>query len=155
MIARVEPLEKCWGEIAALWTEYFVAIGEPLRLDARRYLELEAAGNTFAVVARAGGELVGFAILYTFPSMHDQALEAREDFFLVAPWARGKWVWRRLLDAAEAECVRRGCREVTMTTEVGSMAGAILSAVGYGKVGETYRRSLVRADSPLTERAVA
>lgn len=155
MRVAVESFATCWNELVALAQAHFTSLGRAFRPARERYEGLEAEGYAFAVTARDGGRLVGFAVMYAFPSMHDQSINARDDFFYVSPAYRGRFVWRRLLRAVEDECARRGCEEVTMTTETGSMAGAILSAVGYGKVSENHRLKLVRADSPSTERAVA
>jgi GNAT superfamily N-acetyltransferase len=151
MKVALERLADCWPEVSELYEEHF---GPSFNPDSERYLDYEACGNLFLVTARDDGALMGFAIMYVFPSMHDGTLLGREDFFYLVPEARCGWNALKMLSLAEEECARRGCVMVEMTVEISSNAAYILQARGYDMVSANYRKSLVRADSPLSSEAV-
>lgn len=147
---ELESLSRCWGDVWGLANRCMQEKGLPYFPDYQRYKEYEQCGHLYVVTVRTReGDLVGFAMMYVFRSMHSQDLAAQEDLFYLLPEYRKGWTALRLLREAEEEAMRRGCKEVQMVAETDSKAGAILSAKGYGITSSNYRKSL-RADSPVS-----
>ena len=147
----LESMAACWDEVAHLYAAHFGSHCDP---DRERYLAYEADNALFLATCRDGGRLVGFALMYVFASMHDRKVLGREDFFYLLPEARLGWNALRLLAFVERECRRRGCEAIEMTTAISSNAASIIEERGYVMLSANYRKSLVRADSPIAAEAV-
>jgi GNAT superfamily N-acetyltransferase len=85
-------------------------------------------------IAFVRGEAVGYLLaIYVF-SLEHLGLTAEIDEFFVLPSARGKGVGDALLQAAEAEFVRRGCTNVALQLSKGNdSARTFYRAHGYGE----------------------
>lgn len=145
---HVEPFESCWPEVKGLFARCLAEMGRPYNPDEERYRDFALADGLFIVCVRQEGELVGFAVMYVFRSMHDQSLQAQEDVFYLLPEHRRGWTAARLLRAVEDEVRRRGCVEVNMQANSTFPAGFILSARDYAITSSNYRKTFPRADSP-------
>lgn len=148
MNIEVEPFISCWGEVFSLTNRHFQELGKPYHPDYQRYREYWDCGNLFVVTVRDEMKLVGFAMMYVFRSMHDQGLGAQEDLFYLLPEYRKGWTAAKLLREVESECERRGCLEVGMMAIPDSAAGVVLLSRGYAITHGSFRKSLLRADSP-------
>mgnify|MGYP001163398505 FL=1 len=150
MIFQLENLSSCWGEVWGLAMKCMTEKGLIYHPDYQRYKEYEQCDNLYIVTVRTRErEMVGFAMMYVFRSMHTQMLGAQEDLFYLLPDYRKGWTALRLLREVEDEARRRGCSEVSMVTEIGSVAGAILDAKGYAITSRNHRK-ILRADSPVS-----
>jgi ribosomal protein S18 acetylase RimI-like enzyme len=125
---RLDELEPLW--LALHRHHRAVADLEVLRDDAlswqrRRawYAAMLAGGHDFALVARAGGEAVGYAFVHIRPGDDDTwpvgGHMAELVSLAVAPASRGHGVGTALMDAVDAELDLRGVADL----EVAVMAG--------------------------------
>lgn len=83
----------------------------PFGPDIAGYGALAAAGVLSCVVGRRGGVMIGYCLLVIRRHMHYSALCAFEDTYYLAKAERRGLAGLRLLEAALAECKRRGTRK--------------------------------------------
>lgn len=91
-------------------------------------LRLRAADETNDFVYYRQGVLVGFLGIYIFGS------QRAEISGMVHPAARRGGIFRALLQAAQAECARRGCSEVLLICERLSLSGAAFASAMGGRL---------------------
>jgi GNAT superfamily N-acetyltransferase len=85
-------------------------------------------------IASLNGRPVGYLLAVYVFSLEHLGLTAEIDEFFVLPSARGKGAGVGLLRLAEAEFVRRGCRNVSLQLGRGNdSARAFYRAQGYGE----------------------
>lgn len=135
----VEPISTCWDEIGTLWRTHWPLShdgkkGHELKLNRSRYAYYEEAGWFLYFTARdAENILRGYAGIYLTPSMHTQKLVATEDHWYLSPDARNGGAARLFYNFVEAEMVKRGATEITMTATDG-VVGKMLDMLGYKSV---------------------
>lgn len=156
---EVEPLQSAWPEIMRLSAEHWMETeayrhGQGFKPLYSRYAEFAACDWMFVVMVRDGGAAVGYAIIYVTPSMHTQVLVATEDTFFLLPAYRGKGLASDFVRFVEAECIRRGAREIMFTAKAVNHVGKILEHLDYRPVAVQYSKPLSRADSAYPSIAV-
>ena len=84
-------------------------------------------------VAESQGALAGYLIVVLFMSLEHRGLMGEIDEFFVLPEARSRGTGARLLAAAEAELVRRGCVRLQLQLAAGNAsAREFYQHRGYG-----------------------
>lgn len=121
--------------------------GQEYSPDWKRYFSSDDAGWFFVATARDAGKMVGYVGMWAMPSMHTQKLVAMEDFFFLEEPYRKGWNAIKFTKYVEAECIRRGCVEISFTDKKGM--GRILEFMGYGIIATQYAKQVVGADSAL------
>jgi ribosomal protein S18 acetylase RimI-like enzyme len=91
-------------------------------------LRLRTADETSDFAYYRQGALIGFLGIYIFGS------QRAEISGMVHPDARRGGIFRVLLDAAQAECARRGCSEVLLICERTSRSGAAFARAMGGRL---------------------
>ena len=127
--------------VAALLDAYSrdaMGAGKPLDSDVRERLvpALAAFPGAFSLLAFDGSEAVGLANCFTgFSTFAARPLVNIHDV-AVLPQARGKGAGRALMQAVEAEAVRRGACKITLEVLSGNeRAKALYAALGYAGYG--------------------
>ncbi|WP_415953273.1 GNAT family N-acetyltransferase [Streptomyces sp. KLOTTS4A1] len=93
-----------------------------------------AAGRLLVWVARAEGRVHGTVGLV--PGLKENGRHRGEVVkLMVAPWARGRGVARRLLSCVESFAAGAGMTLLTLDTETGSPAERLYRAVGWAETG--------------------
>ena len=104
----------------------------------------DAAGEAATVlfVAEVGGEILGTAQLgVKLPPNQSHRADVKK--LLVHRKARGLGLARRLMEAAEAEALRRGRYVLVLDTATGSPAEAIYERFGWQRIGVIPRYALM------------
>ena len=129
------------GDIPALlrlveeyWICEYIAGFDPASVTAQleRLLADPALGSGW--IAGAGHDAAGYLIAVYVFSLEHLGLTAEIDEFFVLPSFRGREIGSELLEAAEAEFVRRGCTNVSL--QIGrenDRARAFYREHGYGE----------------------
>jgi GNAT superfamily N-acetyltransferase len=108
--------------------------GTPLAEDVKQRLPVDLAANphAFSLLARAGGTAVGLANCFIGYSTFAAAPLVNIHDLAVLPETRGKGVGKALLQAIEAEALKRGACKVTLEVLSGNPARHLYAACGYG-----------------------
>ncbi len=109
--------------------------GTPLAEDVKQRLPVDLAANphAFSLLARAGGTAVGLANCFIGYSTFAAAPLVNIHDLAVLPETRGKGVGKALLQAIEAEALKRGACKVTLEVLSGNPARHLYAACGYGE----------------------
>lgn len=108
--------------------------GTPLRDDVKARLADDLAANphAFSLLARLDDRAVGLANCFMGYSTFAAAPLVNIHDLAVLPETRGKGVGKALLDAIEAEALKRGACKVTLEVLSGNPARHLYAACGYG-----------------------
>lgn len=137
-IARDGP--ACLDLMQRNWDE--TGFDFELRPDFDRYAQLQAAGLTFALAARAEGEIVGYcSVTMVSHPFNPAVICAANDTLFVAPEHRGLTAGR-LIKAAEDEARRRGAHRMLWHTRAGTPLAAVLQRHGYTAVDVVVMKGL-------------
>ena len=156
----VEPLEKCWAEIydrpdGLAYKHWCETQGfrsyQGYAPSFERYNQYAKAGWFLQFTVRDEGVLVGYAGVYLCPSMHSQKLISTEDTWYLAPAYRKGWNAIRFYRFMEAEGVKRGVVEATMTMPEEKALNPLVERLGYTCQAKLYSKQF-RADSALPEK---
>lgn len=155
----IEKLEPIWPHIMALAEAHWHETegyrhGQAFQPDQARYLQYEAVDYYVMFTARHEGALVGYAGMYMTPSMHTQELIATEDTWFLLPEHRRGRNALEFYKFVEAECLKRGVREIGMTAKLTNGAGRILEYLGYREVSRQFSKHLIIQPSPQQETAL-
>ena len=108
--------------------------GEPLSDHARAHCVegLAATPGAFSLIARLDGAAVGLANCFTTFSTFAAAPLVNIHDFAVLPQARGRGIGRALMQAVEAEALKRGAAKITLEVLSGNApARALYAACGF------------------------
>jgi GNAT superfamily N-acetyltransferase len=175
MIFAVEPLGEAWGEMITLASQHWHETQEyrhnqPFAPSFDRYNQYAQSGWFLQFTVRDEGRMVGYGGVYLVPSMHTQVLIAQEDTWYLLPAYRKGWTAMKFFKFMEAECRKRGARQVNLTVPEGIGTGVLCERMGYRKVAIHYAKDIhplegaaavtdmqcsnsqVRADSPPLQR---
>ena len=94
-------------------------------------------GRSVALVAEAGGEVVGYCLTTVSPLLYSNGPSAQLQEIVVDEEARVSGVGTALVRAVEAECERQG---VTQLTVASRRAGGFYDRLGYSQQAEYMRR---------------
>lgn len=109
--------------------------GEPLSDHARANFVagLSATGHAFSLIARADGRAVGLANCVLGYSTFAAAPLVNIHDMAVLPGQRGHGIGRALMQAVEAEALKRGATKITLEVLSGNAAAkSLYAACGYG-----------------------
>lgn len=108
--------------------------GEPLRDDVRARLAGDLAANpqAFSLIARIDERAVGLANCFMGYSTFAAAPLVNIHDLAVLPDLRGKGVGKALLQAVEAEALKRGACKITLEVLSGNPARHLYAREGYG-----------------------
>jgi GNAT superfamily N-acetyltransferase len=126
------------GQVVALLDAYArdpMGGGEPLSATVRERLVpgLLATPGAFSLIARLDDEPVGLANCFTGYSTFAASPLVNIHDMVVLPAARGHGVGRALLQAVEAEALKRGACKITLEVLSGNaVAKGLYQACGYG-----------------------
>lgn len=147
LVFAIEKLAPIWPQIMGLALAHWHETegyrhGQQFNPDAARYFQYESIGFYVMFTARDEGALVGYAGCYFTPSMHTQELLCTEDtWFLLPAYRKGRNALE-FYKFVEAECRRRGVREIGMTAKLTNGAGRILEYLGYREVSRQFSKHL-------------
>jgi GNAT superfamily N-acetyltransferase len=106
--------------------------GEPVPDDfAKALSEAVEAGDLEVLAARAGGRVVGVAVLAYRLSVSAGGMFASIEDLYVMPGARRRGVGRALLESVRGRCAARGVSYVEAQVEDEGAAAAFYAALGY------------------------
>lgn len=150
MIFAVENLADCWDEVVELagrhWREtQAYRHAQPFNPQFERYNQYAAAGWYLQFTVRDQGRLVGYGGAYIVPSMHTQRVIATEDTWYLLPEYRKGWTALKFFKFMEAECVKRGAEEVSLTVPEGIGTGVLCERIGYKKVAIHYAKQILHS----------
>ena len=140
--------------IGRLLYDFNTEFGDPTpspEANAVRITELLAGGDTEVLLARAGGNPVGLAVLRLRPALWSTALECYLAELYIAPAHRGHGLGRSLMEAAIDVARARGADYMDLgTAETDSAARALYESLGFsnregrpdGPVNYYYEREL-------------
>lgn len=137
--AEAEPLlRRHWEEIALNKDKV------PLDPDWPLIEHMDATGITIITTARRDGKLVGYVCDLTHGATGYRSLKVAENFvFWLDPAERGRGVGLRLLRAAEANAIERGCNKIVRHVKIKNPeAGRVLEALGYVATDIIYSKVL-------------
>ena len=119
--------------IRRYWEFEGIAGFEALRIELLLQ-HLIAAPHSGAVwVAETDGQLVGYLVAVTMPSLEHKGLMAEIDEMFVVPEARARGVGRQLLSSLEQALAARGCVRLQLQLGVANTgARAFYRRLGYG-----------------------
>ena len=145
MRAAVEPFSAALPELLVLGRTAWAEVGLldlPYDPDTAGYLDLERAGLLLFVGLRERGALVGYLSGFLRRHLHSKGcLTLYGDMVYVRPEARGRFGFRRLLRAAEAECKRRGVVvKMFGSTALNPQIGQLLELHGYRATETIYAK---------------
>jgi GNAT superfamily N-acetyltransferase len=108
--------------------------GEPLGDDARARLTDDLAANpqAFSLIARIDERAVGLANCFMGYSTFAAAPLVNIHDLAVLPEARGRGIGRALMQAIEAEALKRGACKITLEVLSGNPARHLYAREGYG-----------------------
>jgi GNAT superfamily N-acetyltransferase len=108
--------------------------GKPLREDAKARLTDDLAANrhAFSLIARLDDTAVGLANCFMGYSTFAAAPLVNIHDLAVLPEARGKGVGKALVQAVEAEALKRGACKITLEVLSGNPARHLYAREGYG-----------------------
>lgn len=148
----IEPLQPIWPQIIALATAHWSETegyrhGQTFAPDAARYFafnEMQSCGGPYYTMftARDEGRMVGYAGMFTTPSLHTQKPICAEDTWFLLPEARKGRVAIEFYKFVEAEMRKRGVTEIMMTAKMTNGAGRIMEYLGYKQVSLQYSKTL-------------
>jgi GNAT superfamily N-acetyltransferase len=107
---------------------------EPLRDDVRARLASDLAANpqAFSLIARIDDQAVGLANCFMGYSTFAAAPLVNIHDLAVLPKTRGRGVGKALLQAVEAEALKRGACKITLEVLSGNPARRLYAREGYG-----------------------
>ena len=108
--------------------------GEPLRDDVKARLTEDLAANpqAFSLIARIEDKAIGLVNCLMGYSTFAAAPLVNIHDLAVLPEARGKGVGKALLDAVEAEALKRGAVKITLEVLSGNPARRLYAREGFG-----------------------
>ena len=117
-------------------------LGHDFDVDPAKFSEsfafvLGDGGRSVALVAEAGGEVVGYCLTTVSPLLYSNGPSAQLQEIVVDEEARVSGVGTALVRAVEAECERQG---VTQLTVASRRAGGFYDRLGYSQQAEYMRR---------------
>lgn len=111
----------------------------PLDPQYEIYIERERRGELMFMVARDGGELIGYFIGFVAPGLHYRTcLTLTMDIFYVHPEHRGGNAGYKLLKAVEANAKMRGVQRLFVGSKVHLDASWLFQRLGYVEVERYY-----------------
>jgi ribosomal protein S18 acetylase RimI-like enzyme len=140
--------------IGQLLYDFNTEFGDPTpspEANAARITELLGSGDTEVLLARAGGDPVGLAVLRLRPALWSTALECYLAELYIAPAHRGHGLGRALMESAIALARARGADYMDLgTAETDTAARALYESLGFsnregrpeGPVNYYYEREL-------------
>ncbi len=140
----LENLRDCWDEVYAQAIEHNTESkhyhGAEFNPDKERYFDYNDRGFFFMFTARVDGKLVGNFGMYLMPSMHTQQLVATEDaWFLLPEYRKGRNAIR-FYNFMEKEMIKRGAKEITVSSRIGNSVEKIINYLGYNKTNFNYSK---------------
>lgn len=125
------------GDVVALLDAYArdpMGGGDPLAEDVKARLAGDLAANpqAFSMLARLDDEAVGLANCFMGYSTFAAAPLVNIHDLAVLPGHRGRGIGRALMEAVEAEALKRGACKVTLEVLSGNPARHLYAAQGYG-----------------------
>ena len=123
-----------WLELLDHYARDPMGGGEPLRDAVKARLADDLAANTlaFSLIARLDERAVGLANCFMGYSTFAAAPLVNIHDLAVLPAARGRGVGKALLDAVEAEALKRGAAKITLEVLSGNPARRLYAREGYG-----------------------
>ncbi len=151
----VEPLETSWAEMVQLaaihWKEtQAYRHNQPFNPSYERYKQYADLGCFIQFTVREEGVMIGYGGAYVVPSMHTQKLIATEDTWFLLPAYRKGFTALKFFRFMEAECVKRGAEDVTLTVPEGIGTGVLCERMGYDKVAQVYNKQILPIQSTST-----
>jgi ribosomal protein S18 acetylase RimI-like enzyme len=113
--------------------------------DEAVWREIIAQPNRTVLLAELDGEPAGTADLMLLPNITNGALpRVNVENVAVAPWCRRRGVGRALMAEVERRAVEAGCYKIMLMSALHrDGAHRFYQEIGYERVAEGYRRSLV------------
>lgn len=113
---------------------------QPFKPAFERYNSYAKIGAFLQFTARDEGRMVGYGGIYIVPSMHTQQIIAQEDTWYLLPEYRKGWNAVAFFRFMEAECLKRGIQEATLTTPYGLNSGLICKRLKYQPVATVWSK---------------
>ena len=150
LVFSEEKLENCWHDIYDApeglafkhWNETQGYKNQRYNPLFERYQQYEKGGFFVQFVAKHGERLVGYAGVYTLPSMHSQALVSVEDTWFLLPEYRKGWNAIHFYRYMENACRKRGVIEATLTLPDEKALDPIVKRLGYTLRNRQYSKNL-------------
>ena len=133
--ARI-PVGTAIGELQGLATREYDEVGQKdldhLKIDWKRYCELDAAGKLATFIAKRDGVIVGYAAFVVQTHIHYcDALVAANSAVYVVPEARVGRVALKLLRYAEIGLKAQGVKKIYYHVKAEKDFGRLLEHLGY------------------------
>lgn len=143
---QIERLQDIREEMASLiiphWEEVALNKKEiPLDVDWDWYRQIEDAGILHVTTARAGDELVGYALFVVSGSLRYKGLRmAENDVFYMSPERRKGLEGARLFKAAEAHLKSKGVHKMLLKTKLHKDLDVLFRRLGYKPIERYYSK---------------
>jgi ribosomal protein S18 acetylase RimI-like enzyme len=132
--------------IRRYWEFEGIAGFEALRIELLLKHLIDAPHSGAVWVAEVAGQLIGYLVAVSMPSLEHRGLMAEIDELYVVPEARSRGVGRQLLASLEQALTARGCVRLQLQLGVANTgARAFYRRLGYGP-----REGYTLYDKPLT-----
>lgn len=131
--------------IRRYWEFEGIAGFEALRIEVLLQHLIQAPDSGAVWVAETGGDLIGYLVAVSMPSLEHKGLMAEIDEMFVVPEARTRGVGRQLIASLEQSLAARGCVRLQLQLGVAN-AGA---RAFYRRLGFAAREGYAIYDKPL------
>jgi len=143
--ARADDIPRLLALIRRYWDFEGIEGFAALRIELVLKELLAPAERGYIWLAESQGMLVGYLIVVLVMSVEHQGLTGEIDELFVLPEARSHGTGTRLLAAAEADLVRRGCVRLQLQLAVGNARARAF----YERLGFAARAGYGLLDKPL------
>lgn len=133
--------------IRRYWEFEGIAGFEALRIEVLLQHLIQAPDSGAVWVAETGGDLIGYLVAVSMPSLEHKGLMAEIDEMFVVPEARARGVGRQLIASLEQSLVAHGCVRLQLQLGVAN-AGALAF---YRRLGFAAREGYALYDKPLSK----
>lgn len=163
IVFAVESLADCWDEMIGLAAKHWGETqgyrhNQPFAPSFDRYNQYALAGWFLQFTVRdpeKDNRMVGYGGAYVVPSMHTQRTIATEDTWYLLPEYRKGWNALKFFKFMEAEVLKRGAVELSLTVPDGIGTGVLCERLGYTRVSVQYSKQIHPAQSASLPEKVA
>lgn len=113
-----------------------------LDVDFSRYLQLDAAGIHYAVVAFDGNELIGYNSMLIAESPHNREMTATTDTIFIKKEYRKGGLGTQMIKIAEEEAKKRGATNIMVTFKNSDSHPEIVKELGFFSYETIYAKHI-------------